>query len=110
MDAAPLQGFIDDMLSGDRRRQRAAVAKHVADDVAFSHILGKVQGREGFYGIYRLATSAWQYKARRGAASLAHRGLTKGHGARENGFSRQGGPIAPASPVSVGRLRPRRPR
>lgn len=33
-----------------------------SDDVAFSHILGTVRGRDAFYGVYRVAGSAWDYK------------------------------------------------
>lgn len=34
----------------------------MADDVCFSHIMGSVRGKEAFYGIYRLAATAWRYK------------------------------------------------
>jgi hypothetical protein len=39
---------------------------HAPENVAFSHILGTVRGRESFYGIYRLAGASFQYKARMG--------------------------------------------
>jgi hypothetical protein len=32
------------------------------EDVTFSHIMGTVKGREAFYGVYRLAGTAWRYK------------------------------------------------
>ncbi|KAI8463503.1 MAG: hypothetical protein J3K34DRAFT_146241 [Monoraphidium minutum] len=62
MDFIPLKDLVEDLLSGDRAKTRAAVDHHVAPDVTFSHILGTARGREAFYGIYRAAGTAWRYK------------------------------------------------
>lgn len=62
MELAPLKQLVEDLLSGDRARVRAAVDAHVARDVRFSHLFGTARGREAFYGIYRLCGAAWDYK------------------------------------------------
>jgi hypothetical protein len=59
-----LKASIEDLISGDRRRQRSTVDALVAQDVVFSHVLGVFYGREAFYHAYRVAGTVWRYKVR----------------------------------------------
>eukprot|EP00877_Chromochloris_zofingiensis_P011943 jgi/Chrzof1/7001/Cz02g07070.t1_UROS len=50
------------LLTNDRHLQRKTIEEFVDDNVEFTHILGKVQGKAAFYYIYRLATVSWDYR------------------------------------------------
>jgi hypothetical protein len=50
LDEATLMKVFEHVLSGDRKRQHEAVEQYFTEDIEFNHPLGKVEGRDGFYG------------------------------------------------------------
>ena len=50
MDEPILMKIFEHLLSRDRRLQRETVEEYFTEDIEFDHVLGKVKGRDGYYG------------------------------------------------------------